>query len=103
MIFRLRAAPLLALALAGCGSISTASAQPSAGTNTALNHVHSIAIMPGNPSNLFLGAHFRLYHSVDGGVHWKPLFSQMMLSMVYDPLHPSTFWGKIGRASGRER
>jgi photosystem II stability/assembly factor-like uncharacterized protein len=85
---------LAALMLAGCG---TSNASPSSSTSSASavraqNHVHSIVIMPHNPNVLYLGAHYRLYKSDDGGRTWHPLTSQMMLSMALDPGHPSILY-----------
>jgi photosystem II stability/assembly factor-like uncharacterized protein len=94
---------LLVLALAGCGSSNpSASGSSNSGAaasgsaaNTApnaQNHVHSIVIMPHNPNMLYLGAHYRLYKSSDGGKSWHSLTSQMMLSMSMDLAHPSTLY-----------
>ncbi|HLJ67573.1 MAG TPA: YCF48-related protein [Chloroflexota bacterium] len=78
----------LACSIAGCGSSSSApAATPTAGV--VLNHVHSIAIMPNNPNELYMGAHYHLYKSSDGGRSWVPLTNQMMLSLVLDPARPS--------------
>ncbi len=82
-----------AFALAGCGGGSSAS---SASTSTpaalAVNHAHSIVVMPNNPDDLLMGAHYRLYKSTNGGKSWQPLVNQMVLSMALDPAHPSTIY-----------
>lgn len=79
------------LALAGCGSTpssagSTTTPPAGASNNLALtaaqNHVHSIVILPQNPNALYLGSHYRLAESTDGGHHWRTLTHQMMLSMA---------------------
>src|SRR5579884_423010 len=93
---------VLLLALVGCGSSQTTGpANPSPTTsarNPALapggqNHVHSIAIMPGNPATLYLGTHYHLYKSTNGGVTWHALNTEMMLSMALDSAQPSTIYG----------
>ena len=86
---------LLTAALAGCGSPSSGSSSnptPSSSISAAQNHVHSIVILPNNPNELYLGAHYKLYKSNDGGRKWHPLTRQMMLSMAMDPAHPSTLY-----------
>ncbi len=90
---------LLVLVLAGCGASQSASTTSSNGSSasstpngssspTAQNHVHSIVILPNNPNTIFLGAHYRLYKSTDGGKAWHALTKQMMLSMAMDASHP---------------
>ena len=85
---------LVAVALAGCGSSQSASSSSTGGSSVTLaqNHVHSIVIMPHNPNVLYLGAHYKLYKSTDGGATWHPLTGQMMLSLALDPAHPSTLY-----------
>ncbi|GAC1626131.1 MAG: hypothetical protein NVS4B2_05180 [Chloroflexota bacterium] len=97
--------PLCAIALvAGCGSSSSASG----GTPTATagiytpsgqNHVHSIAVLPSNPRVLYLGGHYHLAKSTDGGHTWHPLLAQMMISMALDPARPNIVFG-VTNASG---
>lgn len=81
----------VALALAGCGSSPAASTTPTA-SPLALNHVHSIVVLPTNPRVLYMGTHYHLYTSTDGGKTWHPLSSMMMLSMTMDPAHPCTLY-----------
>ncbi len=57
------------------------------------NHVHSILVEPNNPNDLYLGTHYRLYRSTDGGRHWHGLLPEMMLTMSLDPARPSTIYG----------
>jgi photosystem II stability/assembly factor-like uncharacterized protein len=91
---------LFLLALAGCGGSSSPSSgsastpPPSSNANltSSQNHLHSIVILPNNPNTLYIGAHFRLYKSTDGGKKWRSLTKQMMLSMAMDPAHPSRLW-----------
>lgn len=94
---------LLILVLAGCGSpqsAGTTSSGAKASSNgaagntsqTAQNHVHSIVIMPNDPNTLYLGAHYRLYKSTDGGKGWHSLTKQMMLSMAMDASKPATLY-----------
>lgn len=87
---------LVALAVAGCGtsssSSSSSSGSSSASSTAALNHVHSIVIPPNNPNELYLGTHYHLYKSVNGGKTWSPLTKQMMLSMAMDMGRPSTIY-----------
>ena len=89
-----------ALVLSGCGASQSGSSNPtSVPTRTSSstlalgqNHVHTIVIMPHNPNVIYMGAHYHLYKSSDGGVKWRPLVNQMMLSMALDPAHPSTLY-----------
>ena len=84
------------LLVVGCGSSSPNSPASSAGTTPttlALNHAHSIVVMPSNPKVIYMGAHYHLYRSSDGGVKWHPLLKQMIVSMALDPTHPSTLYG----------
>lgn len=91
---------LLLFAVAGCGSPSpTNSGAPATGTENlgattpgGVNHVHSIAIVPKNPRVLYVGTHYHLYKSSNGGSSWKALSSDMVLSMALDPAHPSTIY-----------
>jgi photosystem II stability/assembly factor-like uncharacterized protein len=94
---------VLALFIAGCGSSNNSSSgnngSNSGGSPTnpfalgGVNHLHSIVIMPSRPNTLLLGSHYQLYRSTDGGVHWQPLLSQMMISMVLDPQRPNRLYG----------
>lgn len=91
---------LAVLLLAGCGSSSASGGTPTATTSaagayspTGQNHVHSIAILPSNPRVLYLGGHYHLYKSTDGGRTWQPLLKQMMISMALDPVKPSIMYG----------
>jgi photosystem II stability/assembly factor-like uncharacterized protein len=82
-----------AFAITGCGGGSNASSAPtSTPAALAVNHAHSIVVMPGNPDEVLMGAHYRLYKSINGGKSWHPLVKQMVLSMVLDPAHPSTIY-----------
>lgn len=84
------------LLVAGCGSPSSNAPANSGGatpTTLAQNHVHSIVVMPSNPKVIYMGAHYHLYRSSDGGVKWHPLLKQMIVSMALDPAHPSTIYG----------
>jgi photosystem II stability/assembly factor-like uncharacterized protein len=82
-----------AVALAGCGGGSSASSAPtSTPAALAVNHAHSIVVMPNNPNDLLMGAHYRLYKSTNGGKSWQPLVNQMVLSMALDSTHPSTIY-----------
>jgi photosystem II stability/assembly factor-like uncharacterized protein len=54
--------------------------------------LHSIAIVPGKPNDVYFGAHYFLYHSNDGGRTWTKMASQMMLSLALNPKNPSTMW-----------
>jgi photosystem II stability/assembly factor-like uncharacterized protein len=94
----------LSALITGCGSSSSSNSGSGSGSNSGSsstnpfalggeNHLHSIIVLPSQPNALYLGSHYRLYRSSDGGVHWKPLFGQMMISMVLDPSHPSTIYG----------
>ena len=87
---RYMAALLAITVLAGCGS--SASSAGTAGKTRMKNHVHSIVIMPTNADNIYLGAHYHLYHSTNGGKSWSVLSNQMMLSMVMDPKQHSVFY-----------
>lgn len=82
-----------ACALSGCGGNSSAS---SAATSTpatlAVNHAHSIVVMPGNPNDVLMGTHYHLYKSTNGGKSWHPLVKQMVLSLALDPAHVSTLY-----------
>lgn len=81
--------PLAALVLAGCGN-SSSGAPPTAAP--ALNHVHSIAILPNDPRALYMGAHYHLYKSADGGKRWTQLTKQMMLSLALNVRHPTSLF-----------
>ncbi|MDQ2741084.1 MAG: hypothetical protein M3Z66_02110 [Chloroflexota bacterium] len=89
---------IVALVLAGCGSSnSSPSSAPPPSSGNALaaggqNHVHSILVVPGNKNDLYMGTHYHLYHSLDGGQRWSPLLSQMVLSLAVDPLQPRTLY-----------
>jgi photosystem II stability/assembly factor-like uncharacterized protein len=84
---------LAAFVLAGCGGSSSASSAPtSTPAALAVNHAHSIVVMPDNPNDVLMGAHYRLYKSTDGGKSWHPLVKQMVLSMVLDPARPTTIY-----------
>jgi len=84
----------ISIVAAGCGASNSGTSSPTsvAVSTNAQNHLHTIVIMPNNPNVLYMGAHYHLYKSSDGGVKWRPLASQMMLSMVLDPAHPSTLY-----------
>lgn len=82
-----------ACAVAGCGSSSSASSAPTSTLATlAVDHAHSIVVLPGNANDVLMGSHYRLYKSTNGGKSWHPLVKQMVLSMVLDPAHPSTIY-----------
>jgi photosystem II stability/assembly factor-like uncharacterized protein len=82
-----------AFAIAGCGGSSSASsAHTSTPATLAVNHAHSILVMPSNADDVLMGAHYRLYKSTNGGKSWHPLVNQMVLSMVLDPARPSTIY-----------
>src|SRR5579859_6396491 len=82
-----------AVALAGCGGGSSASSAPtSTPAALAVNHAHSILVMPNNPNDLLMGAHYRLYKSTNGGKSWQPLVNQIVLFMALDTTHPSTIY-----------
>lgn len=104
MRFRLGAVIVVAVSLAGWNAIRADSSSYGTGTfvSPSQNHVHSIVIMPHNPGELYMGGHYRLYQSTDGGVKWKPLIKQMMLSMTLDPTHPSTLYG-VSQQSGLQK
>lgn len=78
--------------LAGCGSGSAAGTPTSTPAGLAVNHAHSIVVMPGKPKGVLMGAHYYLYRSADGGKTWHRLVQQMVLSMALDPAHPSTIY-----------
>jgi len=82
---------IIVIGLAGCGS-SPSSSAGSSSNPPMKNHVHSIVVMPSNPQDIYLGAHYHLYHSMDGGKKWSILSNQMMLSLVMDPQQPSVFY-----------
>lgn len=73
-----------ALALAGCGSSSSGSGSSSSSSQAALNHVHSLIVMPGQPNVVLMGTHYHLYRTTNGGRSWKPLSPMMMTSMIMD-------------------
>lgn len=73
-----------ALILAGCGSSSSGSGSSSSSSQAALNHVHSLIVMPQQPDVVLMGTHYHLYRSTNGGRSWKPLNPMMMLSMIMD-------------------
>ena len=82
-----------AFAVAGCGGGSSASSAPtSTPAALAVNHAHSIVVMPNNADDILMGAHYYLYKSTNGGKTWRPLVKQMVLSMALDPTHPSTIY-----------
>jgi photosystem II stability/assembly factor-like uncharacterized protein len=81
--------PLAAIVLAGCGG-SSSSAPPTA--VPALNHVHAIAILPNDPGALYMGSHYHLYKTANGGKSWTPLSKQMMLSLALDTRRPTTLF-----------
>jgi photosystem II stability/assembly factor-like uncharacterized protein len=82
-----------AIAVAGCGGGSSASSAPtSTPAALAVNHAHSILVMPNNANDVLMGAHYHLYKSTNGGKTWQPLVKQMVLSMALDPTHPSTIY-----------
>jgi photosystem II stability/assembly factor-like uncharacterized protein len=85
------AALMLLLFVAGCGSSNSSGGKPTS-SPPALNHVHSIVVMPNNPNTLYMGTHYHLYKSSNGGKNWQPLTKQMMLSMTMDLAHPSTLY-----------
>lgn len=103
MSTRRSALPVLALllTLAGCASPTSSSGPSATATPPSSatlkpggeNHVHSILVMPANPQDIYLGTHFRLVHSLDGGKTWHQLLSQPMYSMALDPGHPETMYG----------
>ncbi len=94
---------IAAVALAGCGGNSAAGASPTGTPATlAVNHAHSIVIMANNPNRVLMGAHYHLYESNDGGKSWRPLSSQMVLSMVPDTIHPSTLYA-VSLQNGLEK
>lgn len=114
----LRAAPifLAALLLAGCGSSNSATGAAT-GTGTATsssggtgsvnqpggeNHVHSILITPTNANDIYLGTHYRLYRSTNGGGSWHALLKQMVLSMALDPNRPTEMYA-ISLQAGLEK
>jgi photosystem II stability/assembly factor-like uncharacterized protein len=85
------------LALAGCGNAagSGGATGGTGGSSTATklqNHLHSIAIVPNHPGEVYFGAHYYLYRSNDGGTTWSRLSNQMMLSLTLDPSHPTHIW-----------
>jgi photosystem II stability/assembly factor-like uncharacterized protein len=88
---RLVIGALAALVLAGCGGGGRASA--SSTTPGGVNHVHSILILPSNPNVVYIGSHYRLYKSTDGGRRWQPLLAQMFTSLAVDPAHPTMLYG----------
>jgi photosystem II stability/assembly factor-like uncharacterized protein len=84
---------MAAIAIAGCGANSSASSAPtSTPAALAVNHAHSILVMPSNADDILMGAHYHLYKSTNGGKTWHPLVKQMVLSMALDPSHPSTIY-----------
>jgi photosystem II stability/assembly factor-like uncharacterized protein len=85
---------ILALAVAASAAYwGIGGALASSTTPGGPNHIHSIAILPGNPNVLYIGSHYRLYKSTDGGKTWKPLLAQMFLSLAIDASHPNTMYG----------
>lgn len=82
--------PILVI-LAGCGSAASSNSTPTP-SSLALNHVHSIVIAPHNANALYMGTHYHLYKSVNGGKTWQSLTHLMMLSMAMDPAHQSTLY-----------
>jgi photosystem II stability/assembly factor-like uncharacterized protein len=96
----------------GCGSpgatSTTPTSTPGSGTSSSptapggLNHVHSIVVLPNDPNELYLGTHYHLYKSTDGGTHWHTLAKQMVLSMAMDPAHPATLYA-VSSQRGLER
>ncbi|MGH2441748.1 MAG: hypothetical protein ACRDFX_01120 [Chloroflexota bacterium] len=88
---------MLALVIAGCGSSASPSATPASQVPASLrpggvNHVHAIAVAATNPKDLFMGTHYRLYHSTNGGLTWHPLISQMVLSLAWSASHPNELY-----------
>jgi photosystem II stability/assembly factor-like uncharacterized protein len=82
-----------AIAVAGCGASSSASGAPtSTPAALAVNHAHSILVLPNNADDVLMGAHYHLYKSTNGGKTWRPLVKQMVLSMALDPTRPSTIY-----------
>jgi photosystem II stability/assembly factor-like uncharacterized protein len=75
------------------GSSGAANVSASATTPGGVNHVHSIVITPNNPNVLYIGSHYRLYKSTNGGRTWQPLLAQMFLSLAIDPSHTNTLNG----------
>lgn len=85
-------AAFLVLAVAGCGA-SAANGPRSAPTAvTGLNHIHSIVVMAGNPNELYMGTHYHLYKTVNGGRTFSRLSSLMMFSLALNPTHATTFY-----------
>src|ERR1700730_16728135 len=91
MRFRLALLLIAGIVLTAYGGWTPASA--AATTAGRPNPVHSILILPSNPNVVYLGCHYRLDKSTDGGRHWQGLLAQMFLSLSVDPAHPSTLYG----------
>jgi photosystem II stability/assembly factor-like uncharacterized protein len=94
VILRYLALGIAAIALAGCGNAGSSGGNGS-GVSTqakAQNHLHSIAIVPNHPNEVYFGAHYYLYRSNDGGMTWSRLTKQMMLSLTLDPANPAHMW-----------
>ena len=103
MRFSLVLVLLAACALAGCGGSSGAASAPTPTPATlAVNHAHSIVVLPANPNDILMGAHYHLYRSTDGGNTWHPLVKQMVLSMALDPAQPSTIYA-VSLQNGLEK
>ena len=64
--------------------------------------IHSIAIDPGNPEIIYVGASrleigvFGLFKTLDGGAHWDTLFNKPMDKLIINPKNTDILYGVAG-------
>lgn len=67
------------------------------------NRVSAVVGVPGNPNLYYIGgASGGVWKTVDGGVHWEPVFddqpAQSIGSLAVDPTNPNVVWAGTGEA-----
>jgi photosystem II stability/assembly factor-like uncharacterized protein len=96
----------LALLLMACSggnqTVNTTNPTPVAinGFGTALNHVHSLVVLPDEDHTLVLATHYGIFRSQNQGATWQetaaganqPMQGLMTFSLSYNPLNPQRLY-----------